>query len=294
MPAAPAAKVRATPLVRSLARQYDIDLSTVTGSGPHGRIVRADLEPLLTESATASTPSAEAAAAGDRRVELTTVKRVTARRMSESATAPQFSLTRTLDAGALLELRRRLKEDLEQAPGPVAGLPSVNDLLIRAAALVLREHLEVNSSWAQDHLVQHEHVNIGYAVATPSGLVVVVVRDADQLSLSAIATRTHGLTERAREGRLSLPEVSGSTFTISNLGMFGVDHFTAVVNPPEAAILSVGAAREEAVVRDGKLQAATLMALTVTSDHRVLDGAQSAGFLADLVRVLEKPLRLVV
>jgi pyruvate dehydrogenase E2 component (dihydrolipoamide acetyltransferase) len=190
----------------------------------------------------------------------------------------------------LLALRADLNTDLADS----APKTSVTDLLIRACAVALRAHPHVNASWAGDHLVQRGHVNIGVAVALDDGLIVPVVRDADRKSLTEIATEAHALTERARAGKLTPDEFSGGTFTISNLGMFGIDHFTAVINPPEAAILAVGAAREEAVVRDGQLVAATTMKLTLSIDHRVLDGATAAAFMRDLVRLIEHPLRIIV
>ncbi len=171
---------------------------------------------------------------------------------------------------------------------------SVTDLLIRACSVTLRTHLDVNSSWGGDHLVRHSHVNIGCAVASDNGLLVPVIRDADRKSLTEIAVEAHALVERARAGKLAPDELTGSTFTISNLGMYGIDHFTAVINPPEAAVLAVGAVQQEAVVRDGQLTAATTLKLTLSIDHRVLDGATAAVFLRELVNLLEHPLRIVM
>ncbi len=291
--------LRATPLVRRLAREHGIDLAAISGSGPRGRIVRADLDPVLATRSSAPPPQRHASALSQetaatppdtpRRIELSSVKRLTAHRMSQSAQVPQFSLTSAVDAAALLELRSRLNEQWTQQETRI----SVNDLLLRAVGLALRAHPEVNSSWGQDHLIEHAQVNVGYAVATQSGLIVAVVRDTDQKNLSTIAVQSRDLTARARAGRLTVAETSGGTFTISNLGMFNVEHFTALVNPPEAAILSVGAAREEAVVRDGQVRVTSTIRLTLTSDHRVLDGAQAAIFLRDVVMTLEQPLRLL-
>jgi pyruvate dehydrogenase E2 component (dihydrolipoamide acetyltransferase) len=189
----------------------------------------------------------------------------------------------------LLAVRTQLNEQLSDSGAKV----SVTDLLVRACAVALKTHPQVNASWGGDHLVRHARINIGVAVALEDGLIVPVIRDADRKRLSEIAAEAHALAERARAGKLTPDEFSHGTFTISNLGMFGIDHFTAVINPPEAAILAVGAAREEAVVRDGQLVVGTTMKLTLSIDHRVLDGATAAGFLQDLVGLVERPLRIL-
>jgi pyruvate dehydrogenase E2 component (dihydrolipoamide acetyltransferase) len=286
-----AGRLPTSPLARSLARKHGLDLSRITGTGPGGRIVRADVETaIVAQTADRAQPLASATVPEDERVPLTSIRRITAQRLSESATAPHFYLTSVVNAGALLALRA----DLNTALADTGLKISVTDLLIRACALALRTHPQVNSSWAGDHLLRHGHINVGFAVALDDGLIVPVVRDVDHKNLSEIATEAHALAERARAGRLTPDEFSGGTFTISNLGMFGIDHFTAVINPPEAAILAVGAAREEAVVRDGQLAVATTMKLTLSNDHRVLDGATAAAFLRDLVTLLEHPLRIIV
>ncbi|MFI5085617.1 MAG: 2-oxo acid dehydrogenase subunit E2, partial [Actinomycetales bacterium] len=171
---------------------------------------------------------------------------------------------------------------------------SVTDLLVRACAVTLRTHPQVNSSWAGDKILAHRRINIGVAVALDEGLIVPVVAGADTKSLDQIAAETRSLAEKARSGTLTLQEFSGGTFTVSNLGMFGIDNFTAVINPPEAAILAVGAATREPFVQDGELQSRSIMKITMTSDHRVLDGATAAAFLSDLKRRLEDPLRIVI
>ncbi|MEO8814203.1 MAG: dihydrolipoamide acetyltransferase family protein, partial [Mycobacterium sp.] len=271
--------IRATPLVRSLAREHGIDLRTVTGSGPEGRIVRADIDAVIAEISSAAAEStgavtgvlvptrAESTAGldGDERVPLTSIRRITAQRLTESAGAPHFYLTSVADVGALETLRVELNEQLPAGRVKI----SITDLLIRACAVALPVHLDVNSSWGGDHLVRHHRVNIGCAVAVDSGLVVPVIRDANCKGLNEIATEAHTLIDRARAGRLTPDELSGGTFTISNLGMYGIDHFTAVINPPEAAILAVGAVVQEAVVRDGQLTAASTLKLTLSIDHRV-------------------------
>jgi pyruvate dehydrogenase E2 component (dihydrolipoamide acetyltransferase) len=171
---------------------------------------------------------------------------------------------------------------------------SLNDFLVAAVAVALREHPDANSSWGGDRLLRHRRVNIGIAVATDAGLVVPVVADADRLTLSQIAQSTAALAAKARDGKLALADMSGGTFTISNLGMFGIDQFTAVINPPEAAILAVGAALPVPVLRDGEIVHVPKMKITLTADHRVLDGATAAAFLRSLTAILEQPLRLML
>lgn len=297
-------RVRATPLVRRLAREHGIELANVPGTGPGGRIVRADLEGVLARPGTAAPAAAGAAparaaeepvvrvegGAEDEEVPLNNVRRITAERLGESARVPHFHLTAAVDAGPLLELRRQLNEQVL----PEDQRCTVTDLVVRAVALALARHREVNASWAGDRVIRHGHVHVGIAVALDDGLIVPVLRDADRKSVATIAVESRDLTTRARAGRLSPDEFKGGTFTVSNLGTFGIEHFTAVINPPEAAILAVGSARDEAVVRDGEVTVQQVMRLTMTSDHRVLDGAVSAAFLRDLVDLLEHPLRLLL
>ena len=298
-----AAPVRATPLVRSLAREHGIDLADIVGTGPGGRIVRADIDAAIGKGSAAAASSGQTSPSaaprraqtvggleGDERVPLSSIRRITAQRLTESAAAPHFYLTSVAAADALQKLRTDLNTELS-SPGLKI---SVTDLLIRACAVAVHAHAGVNSSWGGDHLVRHSHVNIGCAVAVDDGLLVPVIRDANRKGLSETAVEAHALVERARAGKLKPDELTGSTFTISNLGMYGIDHFTAVINPPEAAVLAVGAVRQEAVVRDGQLIAATTLKLTLSIDHRVLDGATAAAFLQDLVNLLEHPLRIMV
>lgn len=298
-------KVRATPLVRQLAREHAINLTTVAGSGPSGRIVRADLDTLLTEQPAAAGSSAPAPepepttapappvvstpAATDEQVPLSPIRKITAERLTQSAAAPSFHLTVAVDAGPLLDLRADLNRQV--FTGDIRC--SVTDLLVRAVAVNLAAHREVNASWGGNTILRHAQVNVGIAVALDEGLIVPVIRDADRKGIAEIAAEAHALAGRARDGRLTPDEYSGGTFTISNLGTFGIEHFTAVINPPEAAILAIGAAREEPVVRDGDIVTAPIMRMTLTSDHRVLDGAVSASFLHDLVQILGRPLRIL-
>ena len=293
-----------SPLARRLARSHGIDLTTLTGTGPGGRVVRADVEAAVAAAGAArpATVGSEAPPppAGMGRsasvveeaeeVPLTTVRRLTAERLTESARAPHFHLTTVVDAEALVAFHAQLRE-ASVADGPRITL---TDVLIKACASLLRHHPELNSSWGEQALLRHRRVNVGVAVAVPDGLVVPVVHDADRKGLAEIAAEAHTLAERARAGRLSLDEITGGTFTVSNLGMYGIEHFTAVINPPQAAILAVGAARAEPVVRDGAVVAGRTMRLTLGIDHRVLDGAAAAQCLADLRRALEHPVSILL
>jgi len=299
---APTDALRASPLARKVARDHGIDLATVTGSGPQGRVVRADVEAAIAGAPSAAAPAASAQpsaqpaptpgpfSAEDEEVAVSKIRLVAARRLTESQAVPHFFLTSIVDVEQLLAFRKEVNASLESQGVRV----SVNDLLVRAAALALRQHPDANSSWAGDKLLRHGHVNIGIAVATPAGLLVPVVADADRKSLGEIAAETVELAGKARDGKLKLGEMSGGTFSISNLGMFGIDQFTAVINPPEAAILAVGAASPVPVLRDGELVEVPKLKITLTVDHRVMDGAVAAAFLRDLVGYLEQPLRIVL
>jgi pyruvate dehydrogenase E2 component (dihydrolipoamide acetyltransferase) len=310
-PAAPPAggPVKASPMARAIARDLGIDLATVTGSGPGGRVVKADVEALAAGDggraapvaaaapAPAPAPTAPAApapapAAADdvEEVPVTNMRRTVARRLVESMqSAPHFYLTIQVDVDALLELRGELNRRLADEGVKL----SVNDLLVKACAVTLRAHPDINASWAGDKILRHRRIHVGIAVAVEGGLIVPVVRDTDQKSVSQISREAKALAERARAGKLRPDEFTGGTFTVSNLGMFGIDQFTAVINPPEAAILAVGTTSPEPVVRDGQLATRQRMKLTMSIDHRAVDGATGAQFLADLKSVLEEPLRIL-
>ncbi|GAA4633378.1 dihydrolipoamide acetyltransferase family protein [Actinoallomurus vinaceus] len=291
-----------SPLARRLARENDVDLATLTGSGPGGRIVRADIESALKNAPAAPAPApapapqapspAAPAVAEDpdvERVPLSRIRKVTARRLTESMqTTPHFYLTRIVDVGALLAFRKTLNEALNPAK------VSVNDLVVKACATALRANPVLNVSFTEDNLLVHKRVNVGVAVALEDGLVVPVIRDADRKSVSQIGEETRELAGRAREQRLTPQEMSGGTFTVSNLGMFGIDSFTAVINPPEAAILAVGGTHKDVVVGDdGEFVARDRLTLTLSVDHRACDGATGAKFLGELAELLENPLRIV-
>jgi pyruvate dehydrogenase E2 component (dihydrolipoamide acetyltransferase) len=267
-------RILATPVARRMASELGVDLSTVTATGRRGQIMKADVE-------------AFAASSNGHRTPLTRTQRTIARRMAESrAVVPDIELVVDIDMGACLALRAQLAEHYSPAP-------SVNDLVIKACALALREHPRVNGGYADEAFVLHEGVNVGFAVAATDSLLVPVVTDADRRPVTEIATVTRELAAKARDGQITPAEVSGATFTVSNLGMFGVDRFTAIINTPQAAILAVGAAAERVVVRDGAVTAAVMMTATLAADHRILYGADAARFLTDVRDRLQAPIGLL-
>ncbi|MEJ7825267.1 MAG: dihydrolipoamide acetyltransferase family protein [Solirubrobacteraceae bacterium] len=317
-------RVKASPLARRIAHEEGVDLHRVDGTGPGGRVVKADVEqaassgaavisdapkssgtaapPDAPEGAEPAAPAAEEAPAppapapsetgtakGDvTLVELTRVQQVIARRMAESkATVPEFTLRTEIDMEDCVRLRSELK-----ALGGEDPVPSYNDMVVRACALALREFPRANASYRDAKFELHSRVNVGVAVAAPDALVVPTIFDADRKSLREIARDSRSLAERVRAGTVTPPELSGGTFTVSNLGMFGVTDFTAVINPPQAAILAVGALAPRAVVRDGELVARNTMSVTLACDHRILYGADAAQFLARIRELLEQPLAL--
>jgi pyruvate dehydrogenase E2 component (dihydrolipoamide acetyltransferase) len=296
-PAEPAAdgKVRASPVARHIAAEHGLDLAQIQGSGPQGRVIRSDVEAALATSPTPAPPQAPRApsqpqpqpAAGDEKVQLSQMRRTIARRMAESTRAvPHFFLTVTVDATELVKLRTQITEQGVKV--------SFNDLVVKGAALALRKVPEVNVSFAEDSLIKHAQVHIGIAVATERGLIVPVIRNVDQKALSQIAQEARDLAERAQAGKLQPNDYIGGTFTVSNLGMFGVEQFNAVINPPEAAILAVGAIVKEPADYQGEIALRDRMRLTLSVDHRALDGATGARYLQALKELLEKPLLLLV
>lgn len=287
------AQLRMSPLARKIAKDHGLDPADIAGSGPQGRVVRADVESAIAEGSSVTRPSTQAAAppAGeDEVIAVNRIGKVSAKRLTESQAVPHFFLTSVVSVEKLLAFRADVNESLESQGIKV----SVNDLFVRAAAVTLRQHPEANASWAGETIVRRARVNVGIAVATEAGLLVPVVHDADSKDLGSIARETVELAGKARDGKLSPDDMSGGTFSISNLGMFGIDQFTAVINPPEAAILAVGAASPVPVLRDGQLTEVPKLKITLTVDHRVMDGAVASGFMRDLVENLEKPLRLIL
>ncbi|MGW5515688.1 dihydrolipoamide acetyltransferase family protein [Nocardia africana] len=302
--ASDAVRRKSSPLARKIAQELGVDIATVTGTGPGGRITRLDVEnahaagtsgtahttaaPERAEPDTAATP-----AAGDYdEIPLTTIQRVSAARLTESKQqAPHIYLTSAIDVTELLAFRTRVNETLADTG---AGKVSVNDLFVKAVATALRANPAVNVSFAGDTLRRHHGIHLGVAVATPAGLLVPVIRDADRKPVSAIAAETRDKAERARERKLRAEEMSGGTFTISNLGMYGIEHFTAVINPPEAAILAIGAATDELRLDGDEVVSRKIVRVTMSADHRAIDGAVAAQFLAHVKELIEHPLRIVM
>jgi pyruvate dehydrogenase E2 component (dihydrolipoamide acetyltransferase) len=299
----PASRPPVVPAARRRAGELDVDVTTIAGSGPNGLVRVADVEAAATTVPAPATgsagavdsrdPALAAPAVGDvEEVPLSSMRRVVARRLVESMqSTPHFYLTSTVDAEALLDFRAELNRQLAGRGEEVKV--SVNDLIVKGCAVLLRANPALNVSFGGDKLLIHQRVHVGIAVAVDGGLVVPVVRDADRKSLTQVASEASALIGRARAGKLAGGDMSGGTFTVSNLGMYGIDQFTAVINPPEAAILAVGAAIPEPVATDDGVAVHRRMRLTLSIDHRALDGATGAQFLAQLKDLLEHPLRIV-
>jgi len=296
-------RVKASPLARRIARERGVEIGGLRGSGPGGRIVKADVERAAAAgpAAPAPTPAPAAPAATAERpetarggvevVELSKLQQTVARRMAESkATAPHFYLTTGIDMTRAWEARARIKA--AAAEGDV--VPSFNDMVVKACSIALREFPRANGSYRDGAIELFSRVNVGIAVASEDALVVPTVFDADQKGLRAIATESRRLAGRVRDGTITPPELSGGTFTVSNLGMFGVTSFSAVINPPQAAILAVGSIEEVAVVRDGAVAAGRRMAVNLACDHRILYGADGARFLARIRDLLQEPVFLAM
>jgi len=304
--AAPAGgRIFASPLAKRIAAEKGLDLSRITGSGPNGRIVKADVESAKPGAATFAAPAPAAAprvappsggqpvfvAPGDTRVPHTSIRKVIARRMLESKqTVPHFYLTVDLEIDALLAARQAINAVAEKKGTKV----SVNDMVIKACAKALRDHPECNASWTEDEMIQYGAVDISVAVATDRGLITPIVRNADMKGLGQIASEMKDLAARAKVGKLKLDEFQGGGFTISNLGMFGINSFSAIINPPQAMILAVGMGEERAVARNGQVVVRTMMSCTLAVDHRVVDGAMGAQYLQTLRAYIEQPAAMLV
>ena len=286
-PAAPLrgdGRVKASPLARRMARERGVDLAGVVGTGPDGRIVAEDVEKAAT-AAPAAAPVIAAAAPDVEVVQLTSVRKTIARRLTEAWSAPVFQLGVSADMTEALALRERLVERVVEGDAK----PTVNDVLVKLVAAALMRHQAVNALFTGEEVHRYRTANVGIAVAAPAGLVVPVVRSAERLTIQEIARVRGDLVSRARDGKLTLQDFEEGTFTISNLGMFGVEQFVAVLNPPQVAILAVGAVRQEAVVVDGEIDVAPIVHMTLTCDHRAIDGAEGADFLRTLVALVEEP-----
>jgi pyruvate dehydrogenase E2 component (dihydrolipoamide acetyltransferase) len=305
-------RIFASPLARRMAQQAGIPLSSLKGSGPNGRIVKADVE--AARGGTAPAPVAVAASAPaaaapvakpapapaapitapHRLVPNSGMRKVIARRLTEAKqTIPHFYVSMDIELDALLKLRGELNAKSAK-DGPGAYRLSVNDFIIKAAALTLRRIPTVNASYTEDNVILYDDVDISVAVSIPDGLITPIIRRADQKGLAAISSEMKDLAARAREGKLKLEEFQGGGFSISNMGMYGVSEFAAVINPPQAGILAVAAGQQRPVVRDGALAIATVMTCTLSVDHRVVDGALGAEWLAAFKAIVEEPLSLML
>ena len=304
--AAAGERIAASPLAKRMARQAGLDLASLRGSGPHGRIIKRDIESALTGGAAAAvaapvaaaaTPTAAPTAAGPSAAQLadllgmayelqplTAMRKVIARRLTEAKqTVPHFYLTADCEIDELLEVRKELNARAENIK------ISVNDFVIRAAALALKQVPGANASYDESGILLYEHADVSVAVATPGGLITPIVKAAETKGLATISAEMKDLAGRAREGKLKPEEYQGGSFSVSNLGMFGVKDFAAIINPPQGCILAVGAGQQRPVVKDGALAIATVMSCTLSVDHRVVDGALGAEFLAAFKKLIEYP-----
>ena len=280
---APGEHVKASPLARRIARERGVDIGQVAGTGPEGRVIAEDVESAATRPATA-VPSAPASTDVEI-VELTSTRKTIARRLTEAWQAPVFQLTVTADATELVATRERMVELLRDGETK----PTVSDVLTRIVASALVRHRPVNANFVDGKLHRFAAANVGLAVAAPGGLVVPVIRDADRKSVQQIAADRADIVSRARDGKLKLPDLEGGTFTISNLGMYGIEQFIAVLNPPQVAILAVGSIEERTTVIDGDLAIVPTMTMTLTCDHRAIDGSEGAEFLREVKAFVESP-----
>ena len=302
------ARVFASPLARRMAQQAGIELAVMKGSGPHGRIVKADVEAAVSGSPGAMAPASAPAArpampapSGDGPRQLadalgmtyrlepnSNIRKTIARRLGESKqTVPHFYLTVDCAIDDLLGARKRINAENEMKI-------SVNDFIIKASAMALKKVPAANASWDDEGTLLYDHADISVAVATPSGLITPIVKAAEDKGLAAISAEMKDLASRAREGALKPGEYQGGTFSISNLGMFGIKEFSAIINPPQGCILAVGAGEKRPIVKDGALAVATVMSCTLSVDHRVVDGAIGAEFLGALKRFIEDPLAMLL
>ncbi len=290
-------RIKASPLARNMAKESGINLAAITGTGDNGRIVKRDIESYIKEgpkvaptTAPKAAPSFNITTSGDNfeDIPLSQMRKVIARRLGESKfSAPHFYLTVEIEMTEAIAARKRINEMADVKV-------SFNDLVLKAAAVALRQHPNINSSWLGDKIRKNGDINIGVAVAVDEGLLVPVIRHANMKSLSQINEEVKYLAGKAKERKLSPDEMSGNTFTISNLGMFGIEEFTAIINPPDACIMAVGGIIQKPIVKDGEIVVGNMMKVTLSCDHRVVDGATGAKFLNTFRDVLTDPIRLLV
>ncbi|MEC9101600.1 MAG: pyruvate dehydrogenase complex dihydrolipoamide acetyltransferase [Pseudomonadota bacterium] len=289
-------RVAASPLARRMAEHAGLDLAKISGSGPNGRIIKADIDQVLSQDnalklppvSTVTSPSIEPSAQYDA-IPNNSMRKVIASRLTESKqAAPHFYMTVDCNVDALKQVRMELNEKVEGTK------ISINDLIIRASAIALKQVPEANASWTEEATLVYKTIDISVAVAIEGGLITPIIRDAGAKGVKEISVKMKDLANRAREGKLMPEEYQGGTFSISNLGMYGVKEFSAVINPPQGAILAIGAAEERPIIKDGAVAAATLMTCTLSVDHRVVDGAVGARFLSAFKRLIEDPLTMLL
>ena len=279
-------RILVSPLARRIAREKGVDLTAIQGTGPGGRIVKEDVLRVARDVAEVA-PAATGEALPGRVIPMKGIRRVMAQRMSESTrTIPHFFLNVEVDMASTLRVREKLLEEVEKKAGVRL---SITDILVKVVACALRDHPIMNSRMEEEGIRLMEEINIGVAVAIEDGLIVPVVRTADRKNLVEIAATIRDLTQKARKGKLSVDEVTGGTFTLSNLGMFGIDTFNAIINPPECSILGVGRTAEKPVVEKGKVKIKPIAWLTLSSDHRIVDGATASQFLQRVKELVENP-----
>lgn len=288
-------RIVASPLAKRVASQKGLDLSRIKGTGPNGRIVRRDVDKAAEQGTGAPAGAvAEAPASTSRTVLHSSMRKVIARRLSEAkSTIPHFYVSVDVELDALLALRSQLNATSPE-DGPDAFKLSVNDMLVKASAIALKRVPNVNASFTDQAMILHDNVDISIAVSIPDGLITPIVKNVEQKSLKQISQETKDLVKRARTGKLKPEEFQGGTFSISNMGMFGVRDFSAIINPPQAAILAIAAGKKQAVVKGNELAIATVMTVTLSVDHRVVDGAVAAEWLSAFRSVVESPLTLVL
>ncbi|MBW8636928.1 pyruvate dehydrogenase complex dihydrolipoamide acetyltransferase [Hoeflea sp. WL0058] len=306
-------RIFSSPLARRLAKEAGVDLSTVKGSGPHGRIIKRDVEAAASEGAApaaeqkpANAPAAAPAMSDDQTLKLfeegsyelvphDNMRKTIAKRLVQSKQSiPHFYLSVDCELDALLELRQQLNAAAPAIDGKPAYKLSVNDFIIKALAFALRDIPAANASWTESAMVLHKHSDVGVAVSIPGGLITPVVRKAEQKTLSVISNEMKDMAARARERKLKPEEYQGGSSAVSNLGMFGIKNFSAVINPPHATILAVGAGEQRAIVREGEVVVATVMSVTLSTDHRAVDGALGAELLSAFKRYIENPMGMLV
>ena len=276
-------QIKASPLAKKIAKEKGIDISQIKGSGENGRIIKRDLNNFNTKNTEEKIVSTN-----DMTMQpLSQMRKTIASRLSQSKfTAPHFYLTSEVDVENLISLRQNINQTLDEKI-------SFNDIIIKAVAFSLRKHPNINVSWSEDNIILNENINIGVAIAVDEGLLVPVIKNADKNSILDISNKIKDFAERSRNKKINLEELSGNTFTVSNLGMFGIDEFTAIINPPDACILAVGAIKQKPIVKNNEIAIGNIMKVTLSSDHRLVDGAEGAKFLKTLKTVLESPFLMI-